>query len=462
VSELPAGWVMRKVGEVGRVQLGRQRSPDVHNGPNMRPYLRVANVFEDRIDTSDVMEMHFSDEDFGRFELKDGDILLNEGQSRELVGRPAMYRGQLPGGCFTNSLVRFQASDDVEPLFALNLFRHYMRSGEFQKIAQITTNIAHLGAGRFAAMDFPLPPRMVQKRIVKKLQGLQARSATARNALARVHQLVEKLRQSILAAAFRGDLTKDWRAKNPDVEPASELLGRARVSGPVKRSGSRRVVAAESGRANAPAGLPASWTSSPIADVCPLQPGYAFKSKEFARVGIRLMRGTNIVPGGTRWEDVVYLDQSRAGDFQEYSLAAGDLVIAMDRPIIAGGIKVTRLATSDVPALLLQRVGRLRPSAAVDLRYVEHFLRSPAFLVHVAGQATGTQLPHISATDVGSAVLPLPPLEEQAEISARCEAALERARSIAAAMDASAARLEVLDATTLTVAFGGQLLERAS
>ena len=41
--------------------------------------------------------------------------------------------------------------------------------------------------------------------------------------------LLEKLRQSILAAAFRGDLTKDWRAKNPNVEPASALLARIRT-----------------------------------------------------------------------------------------------------------------------------------------------------------------------------------------------------------------------------------------
>ncbi len=41
--------------------------------------------------------------------------------------------------------------------------------------------------------------------------------------------LLEKLRQSILAAAFRGDLTKDWRAKHKDVEPASKLLERIRV-----------------------------------------------------------------------------------------------------------------------------------------------------------------------------------------------------------------------------------------
>ena len=43
---LPKGWVETTIAEVGRVQLGRQRSPKNHSGTHMRPYLRVANVFE--------------------------------------------------------------------------------------------------------------------------------------------------------------------------------------------------------------------------------------------------------------------------------------------------------------------------------------------------------------------------------------------------------------------------------
>lgn len=54
------GWRLATVGEAGQVQLGRQRHPDWHTGPEMKPYLRVANVFEDRIDARDVMEMDFS------------------------------------------------------------------------------------------------------------------------------------------------------------------------------------------------------------------------------------------------------------------------------------------------------------------------------------------------------------------------------------------------------------------
>ena len=47
---IPTGWIWTTVGAAGQVLLGRQRAPQHHSGPNMRPYLRVANVLEDRID----------------------------------------------------------------------------------------------------------------------------------------------------------------------------------------------------------------------------------------------------------------------------------------------------------------------------------------------------------------------------------------------------------------------------
>jgi type I restriction enzyme, S subunit len=168
--ELPAGWTWTNVANVGKLQLGRQRSPKYHTGPNMRPYLRVQNVFEDRLDLADVMEMDFGDADFARFALQPGDILLNEGQSPELLGRAAMYRGELPGACFTNTLIRFQAHSCVLPTFALIVFRHYMHSGRFAKESNITTNIAHLSLGRLANVEFPLPPISEQQRIAEDVE----------------------------------------------------------------------------------------------------------------------------------------------------------------------------------------------------------------------------------------------------------------------------------------------------
>jgi hypothetical protein len=122
----------------------------------MRPYLRVANVFEDRIDVSDIMEMNFSPEEFERYRLREGDVLLNEGQTPELVGRAAMYRGEPPEVAFTNSLLRFVPGPGVDAAYALLVFRRHLHVGRFNREARITTNIAHLSAGRLKSVEFPI------------------------------------------------------------------------------------------------------------------------------------------------------------------------------------------------------------------------------------------------------------------------------------------------------------------
>lgn len=75
-------------------------------------------------------------------------------------------------------------------------------------------------------IPIPLPPLNEQKRIVAAIEALRERSQKARSALVAIPELCDKFRQSVLAAAFRGDLTADWRKQNPDVEPASVLLER--------------------------------------------------------------------------------------------------------------------------------------------------------------------------------------------------------------------------------------------
>ena len=107
-----------------------------------------------------------------------------------------------------------------------------MRAAVFQSLLddhRSGTTATGIRQSRLVTLPVQLPPPAEQRRIVAKLEALQARSRRAHDALDAVPPLLEKLRQSILAAAFRGDLTKDWRAKHKDVEPASELLERIRV-----------------------------------------------------------------------------------------------------------------------------------------------------------------------------------------------------------------------------------------
>jgi len=219
-------WPMIKTKEAGKVQLGRQRSPKYHHGPTMRPYLRVQNIFEDRIDLADVMEMDFSGADLEKYRLHPGDILLNEGQSPQYLGRPAMYRGEMVEVCFTNSLIRFQSGDSVLSEFALLLFRHYMHSGRYISEGTITTNIAHLSAGRFGEVEFPQPPVEEQQEIVRRAQGLFTLADQFEARLTAARKVVDRLTSALLAKAFRGELVP----QDPNDEPASVLLERIRAA----------------------------------------------------------------------------------------------------------------------------------------------------------------------------------------------------------------------------------------
>jgi type I restriction enzyme S subunit len=165
-------WEFVSIGEAGHVLGGRQRSPHSYGRPTK--YLRVANVFDDHIDTSDVLEMPFSSDERKRFQLEDGDILLNEGQSIDLVGRSAVYRGDPPDCCFQNTLIRFRARASTDAQFAQHSFRMFLQTGVFASIALQTTSIAHLGAGRFAALKMALPPRPEQHAIAGVLSDMDA------------------------------------------------------------------------------------------------------------------------------------------------------------------------------------------------------------------------------------------------------------------------------------------------
>jgi type I restriction enzyme S subunit len=160
---LPPGWQIARIGDLGKVQAGRQRAPNFTKG-HRRPYLRVANVFDGYIDASDVLEMMFSEREYVEYKLISGDILLNEGQSIELVGRAAMYLGEPRDCCFQNTLVRFRAAT-VLPDFAYALVRTLFWSGRLSRIATQTTSVAHLGVGRFADLKVSVPPPDEQRRI---------------------------------------------------------------------------------------------------------------------------------------------------------------------------------------------------------------------------------------------------------------------------------------------------------
>lgn len=167
---IPRGWKLCAVGKMGEVVTGKALAK---NAPGeQRPYLRTKNVFDGRIDIGDVLTMPMTDAEFEHFKLVTGDVLLNEGQSLELVGRCAVYNDEYPRPCaIQNQLIRFRARRGVCGAFACHLFRYCQRTGIFARIALKTTSIAHLGGKRFENLELPWPVDEEEQRAIATALG---------------------------------------------------------------------------------------------------------------------------------------------------------------------------------------------------------------------------------------------------------------------------------------------------
>lgn len=302
----------------------------------------------------------------------------------------------------------------------------------------------------------PLPE---QRRIVAKIDSLSANSRRARDHLDHIPRLVEKYKQAILAAAFRGELTREWRARHsPEGWSRQQLrdLEKCRENYLTQRKGSR--LNQSPGQLGDLSSLPEGWFSAVLADVGKLQVGYAYKSKWYTKEGTKLLRGANIAPGRVTWDDEVRLPADLAAEYSEYALDEGDIVVAMDRPIISTGLKVARIKRADAGSLLVQRVARYVPSQFADSNFVWQFINSQFFVNHAVTQSTGSDLPHISSNDILTTPLPLPSVAEQREIARCLETAFAWIDRLAAEAASAHKLIDHLDQAVLAKAFRGELV----
>lgn len=207
---LPEGWEMKRLDSIANVQLGRQRSPQHHKGPNMRPYLRAANVTWKGLDVTDVTQMNFTDEEMKTYRLVVGDILVNEASgSASEVGKAVIFRGEIDDCGFQNHLIRVRVKE-VGLLYLHHFLVHNAVSGAYVRESQ-GVGINHLGKAKLAAWPVPVPPLVEQEEIVEILEEQLSRLDASLVAVDAVEKRAAALRRSLLHAAFTGKLTERWR-----------------------------------------------------------------------------------------------------------------------------------------------------------------------------------------------------------------------------------------------------------
>lgn len=168
---------------------------------------------------------------------------------------------------------------------------------------------------------------------------------------------------------------------------------------------------------------PPHWQIAQLGFVSDTLAGYAFPSDGFSddEDHVRLLRGVNVKPGRVDWADTVYWDVQAAAVPSEFCLDVGDLVFGMDRPFVGGGVRVAAISESDLPALLLQRVMRIRPSDEAGRGYMAYVMSTDSFLNYLEPLFTGVSVPHVSEWQVRKFKMPSPPVDEQKRISAHLD-----------------------------------------
>jgi type I restriction enzyme S subunit len=297
---------------------------------------------------------------------------------------------------------------DIEPKVAHHLLRSVAFQEEFYRFGRGI--VADLWSTRYddlKRIQVYLPPRDQQNRIASDLDRETARIDALIEKKTRFIELLKEKRQALISAAISTSLT------------SKSKLGR-------------------------------------YVDILP---GYAFSSAGFSQEesDIRLLRGVNVGINELRWSETVRWPANKAGALSRYQLREGDIVIGLDRPWIASGIRVASVTKADLPSLLLQRVARIRPRGSVIPGYVKLILESKEFFAYFEPELTGISVPHLSTDQVGAFPVSMPSANEQRDVCSHIELEFQRIDKLMAATDRSTNLLKERRSALITAAVTGQI-----
>lgn len=165
--EIPESWKWVSVGSVSiNIQYGSSQKSATSGKVAV---LRMGNIqdgkliFDKLVYTSDEAEIE-------KYPLKYNDLLFNRTNSKELVGKTAIYKGEIPS-IYAGYLVR------ITPLYMNSDYLNYVMQSQFywnycQSVRSDAIGQSNINAEKLKRFMFPLPPFAEQKRIVEKLEQL--------------------------------------------------------------------------------------------------------------------------------------------------------------------------------------------------------------------------------------------------------------------------------------------------
>jgi len=266
----------------------------------------------------------------------------------------------------------------------------------------------------------PFPPLSEQQRIVAKLDSLFAHSRRTREELEHIPKLIKRYKQAVLAAAFRGDLTEDWRIKQK---------------------------------------LEESWESTTLAEVIVDKPknGYSAKPVQY-ETPFRVLTLTATTSGKFNPEHYKYFEET-ADIGENFWLQPNDILIQRGNTIEYVGVAAIYDGLPNqfiFPDLMI----RVRAKPIVLNQFLHMVLSCEKSRQYLRDRATGTagSMPKINQPTLISLPIELPTIEEQKEIIRRVEKMFKSIESIEEQYQQARQLCDRLEQATLAKAFRGELV----
>jgi len=244
LPELPEGWRWTNMESTGVVSGGLTKNSKRNKLFQQMPYIRVANVYADKLKLEDISNIGIKESEIERVLLEKGDLLVVEGNgSLDQIGRAALWDGSISPCVHQNHIIKVRFNPTKIGKYILLWLLSKKGRKEITNVASSTSGLYTLGISKVASLFVPLPPLAEQHRIITEVERRLSICDKMEETITESLQKAESLRQSILKKAFEGKLLNEKEleeARNaPDWEPAEKLLERIRQEKQIKENSNK-------------------------------------------------------------------------------------------------------------------------------------------------------------------------------------------------------------------------------
>lgn len=184
---------------------------------------------------SNLKRLALSQDELNTWGIKNLDILINRVNSIEYLGKCALVTELPEDAVFESNIIRITLNTTIANPYYIRIFLISLIGIErLRKNAKLAVNQASINQQDVKNCLINLPPLPEQTEIVNRVEQLFTFATQIEQQVQAAQTRVNNLTQAILAKAFKGELTADWRAANPELisgeNSAQALLEKIKAS----------------------------------------------------------------------------------------------------------------------------------------------------------------------------------------------------------------------------------------